>query len=82
MAAIQGKTHGGKRLNSGRKRKHEDSSSAQKTWNSLHKHIYLSLTIFDLWKEAKVNAGYGNSSDNDFAAHLLSLEYRRRYVLF
>ena len=27
-------------------------------------------------------AGYGNSSDNDFAAHLLSLEYRRRYVLF
>ena len=34
-------------------------------------------TIFDAWKEAKVNAGYGNSSDSDFAAHLLSFEYRR-----
>ena len=82
MAAIPGETHGGRRDNSGRKRKHEHSSSAQKTWNSRHKRVYLSLTIFESWKEAKVVAGYGKASDNDFAAHLLSLEYRRRYVSF
>ena len=82
MAAIGGETHGGRRESSGRKRKHERSSSVQRTWNSRHKRVYLSLTIFQSWKEAKVDAGYRNSGDNDFAAHLLSLEYRRRYVFF
>jgi hypothetical protein len=34
--------------------------------------------IFDMWQEAKIRAGYEHSSDTDFAAHLLSLEFRRR----
>ena len=82
MAATLSDSHGGRRDNSGRKRKHDGCTSAQRTWNSRHKRIYLSLQMFESWKEAKIVAGYENSSDNDFAAHLLSLEYRRRYILF
>jgi hypothetical protein len=73
MAAAPGATHGGKRRNSGRKRKYERSNSAQLVWNRQHKPIYLSLTVFKSWKDAKNEAGYGSST-----AHLLSLEYRRR----
>ena len=47
-------------------------------WNSQHKRIYLSMKIFEAWRDAKTDAGYSLSSDSDFAAHLLSLEYRRR----
>ena len=36
----------------------------------------LSLNILDAWKKAKIEAGYNTCSDSDFAAHLLSLEYR------
>jgi hypothetical protein len=53
MAAARGATHGGKRRNSGRKRKYERSNSAQLVWNRQHKQIYLSLTIFKSWKDAK-----------------------------
>ena len=82
MAEDHGMTHGGKRRNAGRKRKHSGLSSSQKSWNSQHKRIYLAIKIFETWKESKIVAGYGASSDSDFAAHLLSLEYCRRYVLF
>ena len=77
MADSRGGSHGGRRRNSGRKRKHE-GRNAQKNWDSEHKRIFLSLTIFKSWKDAKNIAGYGLCSDSDFAAHLLSLEYRRK----
>ena len=67
----------GKRWNSGRKRKYEHSKSAQ-LLNRQYKQIYLSLTIFKSWKDAKNEAGYDSSTDSEFAAHLLSLEYCRR----
>ena len=82
MATAPGATHGGKRKNSGRKRKYERSNSAQLVWNRQHKQIYVTLTIFKSWKDAKNEAGYGSSTDSEFAAHLLSLEYRRRCVYF
>ena len=78
MADAHGETHGGKRRNSGRKRKHSGSTSSQLNWNARHKRLYLSIKIFETWKESKIVAGYGSSTDSDFAAHLLSLEYRRR----
>lgn len=81
IATAHRATHGGKRINSGRKRKYEKSGSAQLAWNRQHKQIYLSLTIFESWKEAKEDAGYSFSTDSEFAAHLLSLEYRR-FVYF
>jgi hypothetical protein len=58
MAATSGIAHGGKRNNSGRKRKYERSTNAQKLWNSQHKRIYLSLSIFGVWNAAKTEAGY------------------------
>ena len=68
----------GKRSNAGRKRKYDSSVSSQKGWNSRHKRVYLSMKMFDAWRNAKVEAGYDLSSGSEFAAHLLSLEYRRR----
>ena len=50
--------HGGKRDNSGRKKKFVGFSSSQKGWNSENKRIYLTIKIFDAWKEAKIDAGY------------------------
>ena len=50
----------------------------RKLWEKEHRRIYLSAKIFDMWQEAKIRAGYEHSSDTDFAAHLLSLEFRRR----
>ena len=78
MAAPSAVAHGGRRDNSGRKRKYSGSIGSQKGWNSANKRIYLSLTIFEAWRNAKSEAGYTKCSDSDFAAHLLSLEYRRR----
>ena len=40
--------------------------------------LYLNVNIFNSWKEAKIEAGYSNSSDSDLASHLLSLEFRRK----
>ena len=69
---------GGRRENSGRKRKYSSDMSSQQGWNSQHKRIYLSLKIFEAWRDAKTEAGYNLLSDSDFAAHLLPLEYCRR----
>jgi hypothetical protein len=78
MAATSGIAHGEKRNNLGRKRKYEKSTNAEKLLNSQHKRIYLSLSIFGAWNAAKTEAGYTLSNDSELAAHLLSLEYRRR----
>ena len=45
---------------------------------SQNKRIYLRKNIFEAWKSSKIEAGYDRCSDSDFAAHLLSLEYRGR----
>ena len=47
-------------------------------WGKAHKRLYLTANIFDTWSKAKIVAGYERSTDSDFAAHLLSLEMRRR----
>lgn len=78
MASDQGAMHGGSRQRSGRKKVFSSQTDYRKSWRKEHKRIYLSLKIFDTWKEAKIVAGYDHSSDSDFAAHLLSLEFRRR----
>ena len=67
-------THGGKRDNSGRKRKYQSLEN----FSSQNRRVYLSLSVFSAWREAKNKAGYQRCSDSDFASHLLSLEYRRR----
>ncbi|XP_028403340.1 uncharacterized protein LOC114526045 isoform X2 [Dendronephthya gigantea] len=77
MADSRRGLHGGKRNNCGRKRKYE-GRNAQKNWDREHRRIFVSLTIFNSWKDAKSIAGYELRSDSEFAAHLLSLEYRRR----
>ena len=77
MASIEGRRHGGKRENSGRKTVFASKKEAKKAWSDNRKRIYLKNSIFTTWKEAKCEAGYAGSSDSDFAAHLLSLEYRR-----
>ena len=46
-------------------------ASSQKGWNSQNKRIYLSLKMFDAWRDAKFEAGYSRCSDSEFAAHLL-----------
>jgi hypothetical protein len=79
-SVMTGETKGigwGKRESSGRKRKYVGSESRQKSWNSQHKRIYLLPNVFHAWRGAKIEAGYSACSDSDFAAHLLSLEYRR-----
>ena len=80
MSTAAGATHCKKRKNAGRKRKYERSNSAQLFWNRKHKKIYLSLTIVQSRKDAKNEAGYGSSTDSQFAAHLLILESCRRCV--
>ena len=79
MASTSGGTHGGKRESSGRKRKFSSGSERKKAWDKGHKKIYLSMNIFKTWNDAKIEAGYQACSDDDFAAHLIYLEYRRRY---
>lgn len=74
MAAVRVGAHGGKRDNSGRKRKYQDSEN----FSNQNRRVYLSLSVFQAWREAKNEAGYQKCSDSDFASHLLSLEYRRR----
>ena len=77
MASNAGGAHGGARRNSGRKRAFPSRKDYRKSWESHHKRIYLIVNIFNSWKEAKIEAGYDNSSDSDFAAHLLSSVCRR-----
>ena len=78
MASNAGGAHGGARRHSGRKKAFSSRKDYRKSWESHHKRIYLNVNIFNSWKEAKIEAGYSNSSDSDFAAHLLSLEFRRK----
>ena len=75
MASARVGAHGGKRDNSGRKRKYQGSQ----TFSNQNRRIYLSQSVFLAWREAKSETGYQRCSDSDFASHLLSLEYRRRY---
>ena len=78
MASIGG-GHGGQRRNSGRKRTALGHRKEYlKDWKKSHKRIYLEQRIFQAWLQAKFDAGYEACSDSDFAAHLLSLEYRKR----
>ena len=71
--------HGGSRKNVGRKKVFSSLKEYRKLWEEEHRRIYLSAKIFYTWQEAKIRAGYERSSvDTDFAAHLLSLEFRRR----
>ena len=74
MATVSVGVHGGKRDNSGRKRKYKGSEN----FSNQNRRVYLSLNVFLAWREAKNKAGYQRCSDSDFASHLLSLEYRRR----
>jgi hypothetical protein len=78
MASDQGAMHGGTRKNAGRKKVFSSRKEYRKLWGEEHRRIYLSAKIFYTWQEAKIRAGYERSSDTDFAAHLLSLEFRRR----
>ena len=78
MASTSGGGHGGKRKNSGRKRQFGEVGEAKKQWSREHKRIYLENKIFQSWLQAKLIAGYESCSDSAFAAHLLSLEFRRR----
>ena len=78
MASSLEGTHGWKRDNYGRKRKDQDNESRRKSWGSQRKRIYLVNNIFEPWRNAKIEAGYSHCSNSEFAAHLLSLEYRQR----
>jgi hypothetical protein len=69
---------GGSRKNAGRKKVFSSRKEYRKVWEKEHRRLYLSAKIFDTWQEAKIRAGYERSSDTDFAAHLLSLEFRHR----
>jgi hypothetical protein len=69
---------GGSRKNAGRKKGFSSRKEYRKVWEKEHRRLYLSAKIFDTWQEAKIRAGYERSSDTDFAAHLLSLEFRHR----
>ena len=72
--------HGGRRNNSGRKKMFNAKGDAKKNWEKGHKRISLETNIYESWFESKNTAGYSGCTDSTFAAHLLSLEYRRRYV--
>ncbi len=73
-----GSRRGGRRDNSGRKRSFESAKERKREWEKAHKRISLEKNIFKSWIQAKFVAGYETASDSEFAAHLLSLEYRRR----
>ena len=77
MASATGSNHGGRRQNSGRKRKFVDGKEAKKEWHSCHKRIYLEKDTFQSWLQVKFIAGFEARSDNAFAAYLLSQEVRR-----
>lgn len=66
MASSGGSGHGGKRINSGRKRKVEDRGEYKKAWLRNHKRIYVEEKTFKLWLQAKFDAGNESSSDSDF----------------
>ena len=78
MAAASGRgSHGSKLRNSGSKRTISDLKQYKREWCKTER-IFLENNIFQSWLGVKLQAGYKGSSDSDFAAHLLSLEYQRR----
>ena len=76
--ASGGGGHGGKRRNSGRKKTISDLKQYKREWFKNRQRIFLENNIIQSWLGAKFEAGCESYSDSDFAAHLLSLEYRRR----
>ena len=78
MALTSGGGRGGRRENSGHKKLFKSVSKKKREWERSRKRISLENNIFKSWIQAKHQAGYNSSSDSDFAAHSLSLEYRRR----
>ena len=77
-STITESSHGGRRQNSGRKRKFVDGKEAQKEWQKRHKRIYLEKDIFQSWLQVKFIAGFEARNDSAFAAYLLSEEVRRK----
>ena len=71
---------GGRRTGSGRKKIHASFSEVVKFWQRGHRRIWLDCQIYSSWVSAKIYCGY--RSDSAFAAHLLSLERRRRQASF
>ena len=49
-------------------KKHHDYESRRKSFSNQRKRIYLVRSIFEAWKNAKIEAGYKRCSDSDFAA--------------
>ena len=83
MASNAGGQRGGCRINSGRRKIFSSTSIRKSVWEKSRRRIRLHETIYKSWLEAKYLAGYtGSESDSVFAAHLLSLEYRRRLVYY
>ena len=78
MMSTSESTHGGRRANSGQKRKHDSVESRKKSWSAKHRRITFTNNMFEAWKDAKIVAGYRACSDSDFAGYQLSLEYRRK----
>ena len=79
MAAASGRGgHGGKRRNSGRKKTISDLKQCKREWFKNLQRTFLENNIFQSWLTAKFEAGCECSSDSDFTARSLSLEYRRR----
>lgn len=77
MASTSGSEQGGKSESFGQKRKYSNENERKKAWHSQHKEIYLSANMFTTWNDTKIKARYKGKafySDNNFAAHLLSLE--------
>ena len=71
-------SHGGRRSGSGRKKIFPSQSARLQFWRKTHKRSSLDGTIFSSWVSARIKCGYDN--DSMFAAHLLLLERRRRYL--
>ena len=60
----------------GQKRLYSSKNSYNEIWRRGHQRIWIDNIIYSSWVSAKLKCGY--SGDSNFAAHLLSLEMRRR----
>lgn len=67
---------GGSRAGSGRKRLYSSKDSYNEIWRRGYRPIWIDNMIYSSWVSAELKCGY--STDSNFAAHLLSLEMRRR----
>ena len=55
------------------KKKHQDDDSGRKSFSNQHKTIDVVNNIFEVWENAKMEAGCKRCSDSDFRHDLLSL---------